>query len=84
MFNPMDHHEKMKIRSAAFRVTRLFPNVIGEVLSRELLTWEEFGYRIGGQGSVNRLTHYIMTASLPLPLQPPNTEDWEYHHDDDK
>ena len=40
---PMDHHEKMRLRAAAFSVTRLYPGPVGEVLSRELLTWEEFG-----------------------------------------
>ena len=45
---PMDHHEKARLRAAAFRVTRLYPGPVGELLSRELLTWEEFGYRLGG------------------------------------
>ena len=44
---PMDHHEKMRLRAAAFRVTRLYPGPVGELLSRELLTWEEFGLRLG-------------------------------------
>ena len=30
---PMDHHEKMRLRAAAFRVTRLYPGPVGEVLS---------------------------------------------------
>ena len=38
---PMDHHEKMRRPAAAFRVTRLYPVAVGELLSRELLTWEE-------------------------------------------
>jgi hypothetical protein len=48
---PMDHHEKMRIRAAAFRVTRLYPGPAGEMLSRELLTWEEFGYRLGANSN---------------------------------
>ena len=53
---PMDHHEKMRLRAAAFRVTRLYPGPVGELLSRELLTWEEFGYRLGGAGTPDSLS----------------------------
>ena len=55
---PMDHHEKMRLRAAAFRVTRLYPGPVGEMLSRELLTWEEFGYRLGGGQLVMRLVDH--------------------------
>ena len=61
---PMDHHEKMRLRAAAFRVTRLYPSPVGEVLSRELLTWEEFGYRLGGSQLVMRLVDHVLKAPL--------------------
>jgi len=61
---PMDHHEKMRLRAAAFRVTRLYPGPAGEVLSRELLTWEEFGYRLGGGALVMRLVDHILRSPL--------------------
>ena len=61
---PMDHHEKMRLRAAAFRVTRLYPGPAGEVLSRELLTWEEFGYRLGGGALVMRLVDHILKSPL--------------------
>ena len=62
---PMDHHEKMRLRAAAFRSTRLYPGPVGELLSRELLTWEEFGYRLGGGELVMRLVDHVLTAPLP-------------------
>ncbi len=37
--SPMDHHEKMRLRAAAFRATRLYPGPVGEMISKELLTW---------------------------------------------
>jgi hypothetical protein len=61
---PMDHHEKMRLRAAAFRVTRLYPGPVGEMLSRELLTWEEFGYRLGGGQLVMRLVDHILKTPI--------------------
>ena len=61
---PMDHQEKMRLRAAAFRVTRLYPGPVGELLSRELLTWEEFGYRLGGNQLVMRLVDHVLKAPL--------------------
>ncbi len=61
----MDHHEKMRLRAAAFRVTRLYPGPVGELLSRELLTWEEFGYRLGGGQLVMRLVDDVLEAPIP-------------------
>jgi hypothetical protein len=61
----MDHHEKMRLRAAAFRATRLYPGPVGELLSRELLTWEEFGYRLGGGQLVMRLVDDVLEAPIP-------------------
>lgn len=58
----MSHDEKMRLRAAAFRVTRLYPGPVGELLSRELLTWEEFGYRLGGRQLIMRLVDHVMTT----------------------
>lgn len=61
---PMDHSEKMRLRAAAFRVTRIYPGVIGELCSRELLTWEEFGYRLGGWGLISQLVDHVLKTPL--------------------
>lgn len=63
----MDHHEKMRLRAAAFRATRLYPGPVGELLSREILTWEEFGYRLGGSQLVMRLVDHILKAPQEQP-----------------
>ena len=61
---PMDFPEKMRLRTAAVRVTRLYPGPVGELLSRELLTWEEFGYRLGGRQLIMRLVDHVLTTPL--------------------
>ncbi|MEQ3550505.1 hypothetical protein WIS52_08485 [Pseudonocardia nematodicida] len=57
---PMEHHEKMRMRAAAFRATRVYPGPVGELVSRELLSWEDFGYRLGGNRLVMELVDHIM------------------------
>lgn len=43
----MDHHEKSRVRQAAFTAARLYPGPLGDLVSQDLLAWEEFGYRLG-------------------------------------
>ena len=61
----LNHHERMRLRAAALRATRVYPGPIGELLSRELLLWEEFGYRLGTAGLIHGVVDAIMTAPLP-------------------
>jgi len=63
----MDHHERMRLRAAAFRATRLYPGPVGELLSHELLAWEEFGYRLGGRQLVMRLVDHVLTSPIASP-----------------
>lgn len=58
----MASEEKMRVRAAAFRATKLYPGPVGQVLSRELHDWEEFGYRFGGHGLVAELVNHILRA----------------------
>jgi hypothetical protein len=60
----MGHQEKMRVRAAAFRATRLYPGPVGEMISRELLAWEEFGYRLGGAKLVMSVVEQVMTTPL--------------------
>lgn len=62
--SPMDHHEKMRLRAAAFRATRLYPGPVGELISKEILTWEEFGYRLGGAQLIMRLVDHVLKEPL--------------------
>ena len=59
---PMNHQEKMRVRAAAFRATRLYPGPVGELVSRELLSWEDFGYRLGGDRLVMELVEHVLEA----------------------
>jgi len=60
----MEYHEKIRLRAAAFRVTRLYPGPVGELISRELLTWEEFGYRLSGGQLIMRLVDHVLMTPL--------------------
>lgn len=60
-----EHNERMRIRAAAFQATRLYPGPVGEMLSKELFSWEEFGYRLGGAALVMRLVDHILKATTP-------------------
>ena len=42
-----EHHDKMRLRHAARIATEVLPPGIGRLVARELLTWEEFGLRLG-------------------------------------
>lgn len=61
----LDPHEKMRIRAAAFRAKKLYPGPVGELVSKELLDWEGFGYRFDRHGLVGRLVEHLMIAPLP-------------------
>lgn len=60
----MAPHEKSRLRAAAFRATRLYPGPVGELLSLELMTWDEFGYRLGGHQLMWRLVDHIIKTPL--------------------
>lgn len=60
----MSHHEKAKVRAAAHRATRLYPGAVGVLVSRELLSFEQFGLRLRGDGVMMQAVHDIMTAPM--------------------
>ncbi len=61
----LEQHERMRISAAAFRATRLYPGPVGELVSRELATWTEFGFRLDQHGHAARLVHHILTTPMP-------------------
>lgn len=67
----MDPHERMRLRAAATRARQLFPppSAIGELLSREILIWEEFGYRLDNSRLILRLVDELLKT--PLTPKPP-------------
>jgi hypothetical protein len=62
---PMDHHEKMRMRTAASRAIQVYPGPVGQLISRELLMWEEFGFRLGGGSLVRQLVEDVLTRPKP-------------------
>ncbi len=49
---PLSYHEKMELKAAAFRATRVLPPNLARLISEELNAWENFGYRFGGTGGL--------------------------------
>lgn len=62
---PMELHEKSRLRAAAFRAKRRYPGPVGEVLSREILDWHEFGFRVSNGGLIMQLVEHIMKEPTP-------------------
>lgn len=57
----MDHHEKARVRQAAFWAKRVYPGPVGEMVSRELLSWEDFGHRLGGHSLVMQVVADVLS-----------------------
>jgi hypothetical protein len=60
----LDINEINRCRSAAFRATRVYPGPVGELISRELLAYEDFGYRFGSRTIMMNLVDHVM--NLPV------------------
>jgi hypothetical protein len=56
----LDYEEKLRLRRAAFVASQKYPGVIGSVLGEYLRSWEEFGFRFGGDSQVNTLVSEIL------------------------
>jgi hypothetical protein len=61
----MNDHERMRLRAAALRATQVYPGPVGELLSRELLSWEEFGYRLGSRNTITGIVDAVLNAPGP-------------------
>lgn len=62
----MNHEERTRLRAAARCATQIYPGPVGELLSRELHSWEEFGYRLGSQSLIQE----IVETLLNTPIEP--------------
>lgn len=65
---PMDQPTKQRLRRAAQHARKVHPGATGELLFREIMTWEEFGYRLGSKSLIMRVVDQIL--ALPLPASP--------------
>lgn len=61
----MGSDNRMRARQAAFRAKNLYPGVVGVTLSRELMDWEQFGYRLGNGGTILELIDHCLQTPLP-------------------
>lgn len=52
-------NERLKIRTSAYLAQKLYPGPVGELIFRELMIWEDFGYRFGNGGLIDRLVKHI-------------------------
>ena len=59
----MDPHEIMRYRAAALRATRIYPGAIGQLISREIIVWSDFGYRLGEHSVVREAVDQIMKTT---------------------
>ena len=55
------HHDRARLRAAAFEAKRRYPGPVGDYLSEELLAWEGFGFRFGAAGRVAALLDHLTT-----------------------
>ena len=64
----MDHRSRTQLRAAAFHARLVFPGP-GELLARELLSWDEFGHRLRGDRMIMRLVEHVLwtPAAGPVP-----------------
>lgn len=60
----MELHGKSRYRAAAHHAKRAYPGAVGELLSREILSWEEFGYRLGGEALMARVVSDVLEQSI--------------------
>ena len=58
--------DRVRIREAAARAPVAYPGPVGELLSRELLTWEQFGYRLGSRTSIMQIVDQILNERAGL------------------
>jgi len=63
----MPPQERGRARAAATHARRAFPGVIGDVLYQEIMSWEEFGWRLDRSSTVRRLIEAVLATPVPEP-----------------
>lgn len=58
--SPMSFAEKSTYRAAAARVEKLGLGALGELVSRELLAYDEFGWRMSNDSLITRVRDQVM------------------------
>ena len=55
-----DQPTRVRARKAAYLAQRVYPGPVGELISRELLAWDQFGFRIVQGGLIERLIDFVL------------------------
>jgi hypothetical protein len=63
----MDHVERQRIRTAAFRATRVYPGPVGELICSEVMAWEEWGYKLGSRSRIMALVEHVESTPTKTP-----------------
>lgn len=76
----LELHDVSRYRAAARHARRLFPGPLGELVSRELAAYADFGHRFTQDGLIARLAEDVLTTPValhPAPVtDPPEPERW--------
>lgn len=62
----MTPDEAERVRRAAAEALRRYPGPIGELVSRELLTWHEIGWRLGHGQIIMRAVQELLATAPPV------------------
>lgn len=60
----MDCHVKARFRVAAHHAKRVYPGAVGELLAREILSWEQMGYRLGGEALMTQVVDEVLSRPM--------------------
>lgn len=61
----MDLHVKARFRAAARHARLAYPGAVGRLISREILSWQEFGYRLGSEALMNEVVAEVLKQPSP-------------------
>lgn len=64
---PLDSKMYQRVSLAIYKVKRLYPGPVAEMLAIELMAWRDYGYWIGAHSSFTRLIEHIENTPLESP-----------------
>jgi hypothetical protein len=67
----IDHGSRTRLRAAAFRASLVYPGPVGELIAQELLSWDEFGHRLGGTRMIMALVEHVLRTPAAGAGSPP-------------
>lgn len=62
---PFPDHERSAVRAAAHHARKVLPGVVGELASRELTAYADFGFRFAADSLIPRLVAEILATRTP-------------------